>query len=1389
MRFVHSADWHLGRLFHGQHLTDDQAIVLDQLVDLANDAKADAMLISGDVFDRAVPPPDAVLLLDDVLCRLVLGRGMRVILIAGNHDAPQRLDFGGRLLAKQGLHVIGSLSGSFEPVVLEDAAGPVYVYAVPYAEPPVVRQRLGDENVTCHESAMRACVNAIRQKHPDGQRNILMTHAFVSGGEECESERPLSVGGAYTVKAECFAGFSYVALGHLHRPQAVGDALHYSGSLMKYSFAEATQSKSVNVVEMDDAGACKVERVALRPRHDVRSIKGMMADILAGPKNDESREDYIEIILDDKAPILDAIGKLRQVYPNVLSLGRPFLLAGGAGGAARVDHRKASDCEIFQAFFDQATGEKIADEELAAYAGIVQRDAAGRAGGGAMIPLKLTLTAFGPYAGTQEIDFRELGDRSFFLIHGPTGCGKSSILDAMCFALYGDSSGDERTGEQMRSHLADPATATEVTFDFALGQERYRVRRSPEQQIPRKRGEGTKTRSATACLWKRTGLADEADDGLPLASNPTKVTEEIGRLFGFSSSEFRQVVMLPQGKFRQLLSANSAERGKILEALFRTEFYTRVQDKLKARAKESEENAKHLAAQQQFILKQAAVDGRPALVEQQQRVAGELADVQASIPGLREADKAAQDQFAAAKQIQEKLTGLESANTALKAIEARRPEMATKQRTLDQARCAATLEAADSLLRDRQKESERRGKELAEAHCAWEKAKAQQESAAAAMVREQAKQPKRDELRDRLTRLADLTGKVAQLDQARAAHKSAATSRDELTRQAAACGARLAQIQQRAAERERSLNQAKQTTAQLAGAKLAADAEGKTLVDRKALAAVWADLAAESKLMESIKTEVAAAEGQLAQAKAKSAAAQEAWAAGQAAVLAGKLSPGEPCPVCGSREHPQPAEADHEVPSESSLKALQKQVERLEAALNQKREDEAKLATVVARRRERHDSLAESLKDSALADVSDLEARVRQAQAAVREAEKAAASIGTLEQAIAADQNRVETEKAESQSLEQAQQKTAAECEQLGGIAIGFARGIPAELAEPAALQTATSDCRSELDAMEGSLKDATAALATADRMLASAEESRRVAEHSARDAQDRLVESRREFESQLQSQLFASEAEYRAARRTGSQISQLEEEIGAFERAKEAGDDRLRRAESAAAGLAPPDLPSMEIAAGEARSAVDAAMRKETSLKDRRQQIEGWLKHWDEIAEKLEAVEDEYQRFGRLSEVANGKNAAGITLQRFVLASLLDDVLVAATERLRVMSKGRYLLQRQKERTDFRTGAGLDLEVYDTWTGTARAVATLSGGESFLASLSLALGLADVVQAYAAGVHLETIFIDEGFGSLDAESLDLAMRSLMDLLNDGRLVGIISHVPELRERIGRGWR
>ncbi len=363
MRFLHTSDWHLGRIFHGVQLIEDQAHVLEQFISLVRDVKADVVVIAGDVYDRAVPPVEAVKLLDETLTRILLDCRAPVIMIAGNHDSSERLSFGTRLLARQGLHVISRVDRGQAPVILNDAHGPVYFCPVPYAEPPVVREALSVMDTLNHDSAARLLTGRLLAQVPPGVRTVALAHAFVAGGEQSDSERPLSVGGTGAVDGSCFEKFHYTALGHLHSPQRAGDDnIRYAGSLLKYSFAESAGRKSVTLVEMDAAGGIQVEETALTPRRDVRCLTGYLHELLDMAGDNPNRNDYLMVTLNDTGAILDAIGKLRSVYPNVLHIERPCLAAAGELRGPGGDHRRVSEADLFASFFEQVTGEPLGDD-------------------------------------------------------------------------------------------------------------------------------------------------------------------------------------------------------------------------------------------------------------------------------------------------------------------------------------------------------------------------------------------------------------------------------------------------------------------------------------------------------------------------------------------------------------------------------------------------------------------------------------------------------------------------------------------------------------------------------------------------------------------------------------------------------------------------------------------------------------------------------------------------------------------------------------------------------------------------------------------------------------------------------------------------------------------
>jgi exonuclease SbcD len=360
LRLLHTSDWHLGRSLHEESLLADQAWALDRIEQLVDDARPDVLVVAGDVYDRAVPPPEAVSLLDDFLIR-ISRRRVPVVIIAGNHDSPERLAFGARLLEGGGVHLRGGLARCAAPV---EVAGKGLVYAVPFIEPERVRDVAQDETLRGHAAATAHVLEQVRADRASrALPAVLVAHAFVQGGVPTpESERPCAVGGAGVVPAASFDGFDYVALGHLHAPQEVAPSIRYSGSLLKYSFSEADQPKGVVLAEVD-RGTSRCETIGIGARRDVVRIRGKLEDLLHRSDLARHEGDLVEATLEDDGYVVDAKNRLQARFRHVLNVNRIVLTPTGEGEfARRVARAGGDDAVLFDSFFERVTGALPAPE-------------------------------------------------------------------------------------------------------------------------------------------------------------------------------------------------------------------------------------------------------------------------------------------------------------------------------------------------------------------------------------------------------------------------------------------------------------------------------------------------------------------------------------------------------------------------------------------------------------------------------------------------------------------------------------------------------------------------------------------------------------------------------------------------------------------------------------------------------------------------------------------------------------------------------------------------------------------------------------------------------------------------------------------------------------------
>nr|WP_315595917.1 SMC family ATPase [uncultured Cupriavidus sp.] len=997
-----------------------------------------------------------------------------------------------------------------------------------------------------------------------------------------------------------------------------------------------------------------------------------------------------------------------------------------------------------------------------------------------MKPLYLKLQAFGPFAATETIDFTRLGEQAFFLIHGPTGAGKTTLLDAICFALYGDTSGGERSPQDMRSANADPALRTEVTLEFGLGAMHYRVTRSPTQDRPSQR--------ATGGLVKETAKAqlDVMLDGnwKSHASQPNRVSDAVRDLLGFDSAQFRQVIVLPQGRFRELLTADSKARQSILERLFHTELYRRVEELLKEQAAGIRREAEEIALRRKTLLEQYQLPSVEAMTERIEALQATLAELLRSEDVARSASEAAQASLRKGELESTQIKAWREAEGAHAVLLAKTAAVDTDRARLQAARRAAQVTPAVQHLQAAMQDQATARAAVVQAGAAAARATQAAETAATALRAEISRHDVRmaaqrtvatlENLLPQARKLGVLRNAVAQAGTALAMAQTAGTRKIEAFNAATAAvktlesefeqarvgGAGLQALQLQ-------LGQARERAARLARCR-------QIEADLEPLRVALADSDVQRRRALEARDAARAAMRQ----------AEVDWRHGQAARLAAGLKRGEACPVCGGKDHPALAQQVLALVTDEDLDVTQATLQRADDALAQATAAHQQADAKVAQWQARLADLAESAGAYTAAAAQALDSDIATLTASTAAAEQAARRAEVLAGQLAQARTTRDAAEAAAQAADGAARVALQEHARLDGEWQAACALVPEESRDPDAMGAALAAARREAGALEAALQAAQGAERDAVALQAGTSAALASAQVNVAHADTRIVQREAALAEAMRTAAFASDAEYQGACLPDDAILKLDEAVRAFDvDLARAAEWRVRTADIAQA-LQVPDLPALLAARDESAVKLEAAIRARSEVaasRDALLQCKGLL---ESLASGGREVETRYAVLGRLSEVANGNNPRRMTFQRFVLATLLDEVLEAASLRLLRMSRGRYALQRVREQGDQRVAGGLDLAVFDHDTGSARPANTLSGGEGFLASLSLALGLADVVQSRAGGIQLDTLFVDEGFGTLDPESLDFAIRTLLDLQQAGRLVGIISHVSELRERI-----
>lgn len=995
-----------------------------------------------------------------------------------------------------------------------------------------------------------------------------------------------------------------------------------------------------------------------------------------------------------------------------------------------------------------------------------------------MKPLALKISAFGPYADVVTLDFADLKGRSFFLIHGPTGAGKTTILDAICFALYGDTSGSVRDSKSVRSDHAEPKTITTVEFTFAVGSDRYKVTRTPEQERPKKRGDGMTTQLAEAELYTYDGQEEKL-----AATGYSEVTKKIETLLGFKSSQFRQVVLLPQGDFRKLLTSDSKERQEIMQTLFKTEFYRKIEEYLQNKYKTLQKQGEAKKNEREWILKEAAVKNSDEFATKIETLQAEVKSKQTALEILQKEQTYAQQAVHNGQAVVDKYNEVKASEKILQELEEKAAAVEKGRSDLVKGKNALQvvdlekqcMQVAQDVLQA-EKEKRTAMQELVKTQENFVQITAQFE-------REQKREKEREAAVTQVAQLASLKEKVQGLQALQEAMELA-------KKQALAALANKEQVLQTLQKKKAELKSKQEAEQQLRAeaAKLAttkAELERLQRIGQRfvQLQKVAQEVTLKQKAAAVAEEKLAKVETAYQAQQAFATKLQNLFTKGQAAILAGNLQPDAPCPVCGSLEHPNLAVFLENLPSEAELEKAQQATHQLEKERNALQQEATKAQGEVTVCLERQRDIKKELGEDenlSMAEVKEqvlaLEKAFQMQQTADKTLQQVTQEIAELkiaEETISKQQVEVEARYHEADSSYQA--KTA--------VVKTAQQDIPETYRQLSALLAAIKMAEEKQATLKKAFETAQKNFNESKQNLAVATTTEKASAEFLTAVKKKHEQVQQVFRGRLTELDFGSIEEYQSAKRSPEHIQKLELHIKAYEANLQSAQDRVKRAKAAVEGQQMPNMEQLQVKLQEKTQAHNLMLEQQAKMTGEVEKLQQQFKQIETINQALLALDTSYRVIGKLAETASGKNA-GITFERFVLGSLLDDVADAANLRLKIMSRGRYLLQRTADRKRSNAASGLELEVFDNYTGVARSVGTLSGGETFLASLSLSLGLADVVQSYAGGIHLDTILVDEGFGTLDPESLDMALKSLIDLQKGGRLVGIISHVPELKERI-----
>lgn len=1021
---------------------------------------------------------------------------------------------------------------------------------------------------------------------------------------------------------------------------------------------------------------------------------------------------------------------------------------------------------------------------------------------------KLIINGFGPYALKQELDFAtNLKDKNMFVITGNTGAGKTTIFDAINFALYGEPSGSDRDGKSLRSDFADQDTPTEVELWFSLRGKDYYVKRTPTYLKPKQRGEGFTESKATA------EIKISKDKTITGAK---EVTKEVENILGITTEQFKQLVMIPQGEFKKLLNAKSEEKEDIFRKIFGTEIFESIQKHIKEEANKLKKAIEvverdRLNKIKSFMCKEEDdelyrlinandINIDKLMISFEESIERDIRDQQIleeKIQQVNEVIKKIQSEIALGEATNRKFSILEKNKEELDKLNIQVEEYKKKRLQLDRGRKAVTVRAFEEKYNDKNREFKALDLKLIEIEKDLVIYKENYEKAKIEFIKQQNREEEKNGLikdRDEKVRLKE---KVSE-------YEENSKNVNVLQEKVKTLKGRIETIQSSTLKNDETLqfidkelqhiNSAKEEKGKLEIQQIDCNNKKRKILDLTSSINQWIK---DKKKHGEATVAFNEVDKEFLLAKTTYEESEDTFRRSQAGLLALELENGNPCPVCGSTHHPKVAQLENNEVTEESVKNRKAVLEILREKRDNTLQGLTEINTSIKSIKENsiNPLLKEVLNKEDFHSVNEV---VIQVESVSKENQVLLVEINnTLEKLknIIHNEEKLLQEKSKLQkSNEELRRELQLKNSELvveeGNLRAAnntltmIKSEFKGEIKTSKDLEEIIRVLSDKLNTLKFDFEQAERNFNTSKTLLDQEEGKQKTTKIMKEKAEKELKEAVEVFKEKVLALSFENYTDYKSAVLSEATIELFDKEINDFN-SRLVGAQKLYEASSKEVeGIILVDLTVFEEklrAENEVKTNLDTGGKE---IFARIKNNQGVLEVCKKFNKDIDEEEKKYKVVGKLSNVVNGDNIKKISFERYVLASYFEDIIQAANLRFNKITAGRFELLRKEDMGDKRKGQGLDLEVFDNYTGKARDVKTLSGGESFKASLSMALGLADVVQAYAGGIQLDTMFIDEGFGTLDPESLDNAIECLMDLQNDGRLVGIISHVAELKERI-----